>query len=114
LTQTEHAFAAAPAQPRVRETRAFVLAATGRREDARHGLAALAAERNVRYVSAWEIARAYAVMAYTDEALRWLQAAVDERAPMTLFAAVHAALDPVRDDPRFAGILRSIDIARRA
>ena len=39
--------------------------------------------------------------------------AVDERAPMVLFAGVHAVLDPVRADPRFAGILRSVGLPRR-
>ena len=45
-------------------------------------------------------------MADADRAMQWLQAAIDERAPMTLFAGVHAALDPVRGDPRFTPILR--------
>lgn len=110
LAQVERACAAAPSQPRVRETRAFVLAAGGNHREASSELAALEAERNQRYVSAWEIARTYAVMSDADNAIAWLQAAIDERAPMTLFAGVHAALDPIRDDPRFAGILRSIGI----
>jgi len=106
LARIEEASAAAPSQPRIRETRAFVLAASGRRDEARRELASLEADRSRRYVSAWEIARAYAVMADADRALRWLQAAIDERAPMTLFAGVHVALDPLRGDPRLAPILR--------
>jgi Flp pilus assembly protein TadD len=110
LAHAKHALVAAPAQPRVRETHAFVLAASGRRDEARRGLTALAAERDRHYVSAWEIARAYAAMADADAAFLWLGRAIDERAPMTLFAGVHPALDPVRDDPRFAGILRRIGL----
>ncbi len=106
LAQIEEASAMAPLQPRVRETRAFVLAATGRCDEARRELEALAGERRLRYVSAWEIARAYAVMADVEPALRWLQAAIDERAPMTLFAGVHPALDAIRADPRLLPILR--------
>lgn len=106
LARVAEASAAAPSQPRVRETRAFVLAATGRRDEAERELASLQAERNQRYISAWEIACAYAVMADADRAMQWLQAAIDERAPMTLFAGVYAALDPVRGDPRFTPILR--------
>ena len=87
-----------------------MLAAGGSHREASSELAVLQAERNQRYVSAWEIARTYAVMSDADNAIAWLQAAIDERAPMTLFAGVHAALDPIRDDPRFAGILRSIGI----
>lgn len=105
LAQMEEASAAGPPSPRVRETRAFVLAAAGRCDDAEQELASLQAERDQRYISAWEIARAYAVMADADRTMRWLQAAIDERAPLTLFAGVHAALDPVRGDPRLAPIL---------
>jgi len=108
--QAENAFAAAPSLPRVRETRALVLAIAGRRSESRRELAALAAERRKRYVSAWEIARAYAVMAEADEAMHWLNEAIAERAPMTLFAGIHATLDPVRDDKRFAAILHDIGL----
>jgi TolB-like protein/Tfp pilus assembly protein PilF len=110
LAQVERASAAAPAMPGVREARALVLAASGRRDDARRALVALASERTARYVSAWEIARAYAVMGDADEAIRWLRVAVDDRAPMTLFAGVHATLDPIRSDPRFAEIIAAIGL----
>lgn len=70
----------------------------------------LAAARRERYVSAWEIARAYAVMADADAAIEWLSEAIAERAPMTLFAGIHATLDPVRDDGRFPTILRGIGL----
>lgn len=63
-----------------------------------------------RYVSAWELARAYAVMGEVNDALRLLSAAVAERAPMTLFAGVHAALDPVRGDQRFPAILDALGL----
>ncbi len=110
LAHAQRALADAPAQPRVRETLAFVLAATDRREAARRELAALVASRGHRYVSAWDIARAYAAMADADAAFLWLGHAIDERAPMTLFAGIHPALDPLRDDPRFAGILQRIGL----
>ena len=110
VAQAERAFADAPTLPRVRETRAFAWAASGCRDEARRELAALEAERGARYVSAWEIARAYAVMADANAAFRWLESAIDERAPMTLFAGVHPALDPIRGDPRFGGILRRLGL----
>jgi TolB-like protein/Tfp pilus assembly protein PilF len=113
IAHAERALALAPMQPRVRETRAFAWAASGRRDEARRELAALAAERNRRYVSAWDIARAWVAMGDADEAFAWLQAAIEERAPMTLFAGVHAALDPLRDDARFAGMLRRIGLPAR-
>ncbi|MBK7333710.1 MAG: tetratricopeptide repeat protein [Betaproteobacteria bacterium] len=113
LAQIDLARDATDSQPRVREARAFVLAACGKRREARAELSALEAERDRRYVSAWEIARGYAVMSDIDCAIDWLRRAVDERAPMVLFSGVHAALDPVRADPRFAGILRSVGLPPR-
>lgn len=110
LAQIEEASAAAPSQPRTRETRAFVLAATGRRDEARRELASLEAERGGRYVSAWELARAYAVMGDADDAFAWLRTAIAERAPLTLFAGVHAALDPIRGDARLPEILRAVGV----
>ena len=110
LAQAENAFAAAPSLPRVRETRALVLAIAGRHDEARQELAVLAEERRERYVSAWEVARVHAVMADADEAMRWLSEAIAERAPMTLFAGIHATLDLVRDDRRFPTILHSIGL----
>lgn len=110
LAQAEIAFAEAPSLPRARETRALVFAIAGRRDEARLELAVLAAARRERYVSAWEIARAYAVMADADAAIEWLSEAIAERAPMTLFAGIHATLDPVRDDGRFPTILRGIGL----
>ena len=110
LAQAEIAFAEAPSLPRARETRALVLAIAGRRDEARRELAVLAEARRERYVSAWEIARAYAVMADADEAIQWLSEAIAERAPMTLFAGIHATLDPVRHDRRFPTILQGIGL----
>lgn len=113
MTQIDLACAAAKSTPRAREARAFVLAACGRRREARGELSALEAERGGRYVSAWEIARGYAVMSDADRAIEWLRRAVDERAPMALFCAVYAGLDPVRGDPRFSGILRDLGLRPR-
>ena len=110
IGQAGRAFSAAPAQQCVRQTRAFVLAAGGRPEAARAELVALAAERDRGYASAWTIARTFAVMGDVDAAIAWLSAAVDERAPMTLFAAFDPALDPIRADPRLAGVLRRIGV----
>lgn len=110
LAQAEIAFTEVPSLPRVRETRALVLAVAGRCDEARKELATLAEERNERYVSAWEIARVYAVMAEADEAMHWLNEAIAERAPMTLFTGIHATLDSVRDDKRFPSILRGIGL----
>jgi hypothetical protein len=61
-------------------------------------------------VSVWEIARAYAAMGAADDAMRWLRRGIGERAPMTLLVRVHAAFAPIRNDRRFAGMLRDIGV----
>ena len=75
---------------------------------ARSELAGLESEREPRYVSAWPIARTYAVMGHADNATRWVQVALEERTPMMLFAAVHAAFGPIRTDARFAAMLGAV------
>ncbi len=49
-------------------------------------------------------------MGDADRAILWLRIAVEDRAPMTLFAGVHAALDPIRGDPRFGEIIAAIGL----
>lgn len=97
--------ASAPA-PRPCEQLPFIQALTGDHREARKELQRLESERQRRYVSAWPIARTYAVMGDADNAIRWMQVAFDERTPMMLFAGVHAAFDPIRGDPRFEAMLR--------
>lgn len=108
--QAERAFAASPALARTREMRAFLHAATGDHGEARTEVARLESEREQRYVSAWPIARTYAVMGDGDNAMRWIEIGFEEGSPMMLFCGVHAAFDPVRADPRFAAILRSVGL----
>lgn len=104
------ALAEAPGQPRVRETSALVHAATGHADEARRELADLAAGRKERHVCAWEIARGYAALVDADAAIAWIDIAIRERAPMTVFTGVHPGLDPIRHDPRFALAIERIGL----
>lgn len=104
------ALAEAPGQPRVRATSALVSAATGHADEARRELADLATARRERYVCAWEIACGYAALADADAAFAWIDTAIRERAPMTLFAGVHPALDPIRGDPRFCLVIERVGL----
>jgi tetratricopeptide (TPR) repeat protein len=50
------------------------------------------------------VAQEYAILGDKENAIRWLQRAVDERA--LLFIKVEPELDSIRSDPRFGDLLR--------
>ena len=52
-------------------------------------------------VSAWGIAALHASLGDVDEAFRWLDTAIEERAAGMILLRVHPRLDPIRDDPRY-------------
>ena len=108
--EAERALYEASSPLRVHETLAFVIAASGEVKEALPRLLALEAARATRYVSAWELARAYAVMGFTDAALRWLRQAVDERCPIALVTRQDAAFDALREDPRFKAIVATLGL----
>ncbi|HET7753890.1 MAG TPA: winged helix-turn-helix domain-containing protein [Anaeromyxobacteraceae bacterium] len=85
---------------------AFVLARCGRIEEARKHLDVAA-----RAPSSAELAQAWAALGDRDEAFRWLDVALDQRVAYVVFLAVEPALDPLRDDPRFAARLRRLGVA---
>jgi serine/threonine-protein kinase len=84
----------------------------GNVDAARGMLAELTAARSQRVVSAWGIAVLHASLGEADEAFRWLEAAIDEGASGLIFLRVHPRLDPVRQDPRYADLLRRLGLDR--
>jgi hypothetical protein len=54
----------------------------------------------------------HASLGDTDEAFRWLDAAMEEGATGLVFLRVHPRLDPVRHDPRFAELVRRCGLDR--
>ncbi len=45
-----------------------------------------------------------------DEAMRWLEQAYEEREPTLVMLKAHEWWDPLRSDPRFAGLVRRVGI----
>ncbi len=64
------------------------------------------------YVSPYDMARVYIGLGEKDQAFKWLAKADEERAGMMIYLKVHPQLDSLRSDPRFAGLLQSILLAR--
>ena len=78
--------------------------------EARRMLEELAAARSHRVVSAWGIATLHARLGDVDEAFRWLEVAVQEKATGLIFLRVHPRLDGIRQDPRFAALVRKLKL----
>jgi tetratricopeptide (TPR) repeat protein len=93
--------------PTTRLKRAHVLAAVGRSDEARAVLNELIRRRDHEWVTPHEIGVVYALLGDRDEAFAWLQRAAREHAIGVAFVKVDPQLDPLRDDPRFAELLRA-------
>ena len=70
----------------------------------------LIAARAERVVSAWGIAALHASLGDVDEAFRWLDVAVEERATGLVLLRVHPRLDPIRQDARYGPLLRKVGL----
>ena len=79
--------------------------------EARRLLAELTEARSRRVVSAWGIAAVHASLGDVDEAFRWLEIAVEERAPGLILLRVHPRLDPIRKDPRYWPLVERVGLA---
>jgi tetratricopeptide (TPR) repeat protein len=90
---------------------AHLEASMGHEAEARRILAELTAARAQRVVSAWGIAALHASLGDVDEAFRWLDVAVEEKATGLIFLRVHPRLDAIRKDPRYAGLLQKVGLA---
>ncbi len=77
---------------------------------ARARLAELQAAARDHYVSPLQIARQQALAGERETALAGLEAALSERLPGLIYLKADRAWDKVRDDPRFAALVRRVGI----
>lgn len=87
-------------------------AVTGRTAEARKVLRQLEELSRQRYVSAYNFAVLYAGLGERDQAFRWLQKVEEDRSEWFAAVNVDPRLDALHSDPRFAGILRSVGLAK--
>lgn len=90
----------------------WALAAAGETREARRRLKELTALAERERVLAYELAVTHAALGETDVAFDWLDRAWEERSAWLAYAAVEPRLDVLRHDPRFAGVLRGVGLAR--
>jgi eukaryotic-like serine/threonine-protein kinase len=82
----------------------------GRRREAERTIAKLLERRKNGFVPAANIALAYAGLGDRDEAFRWLEVALEDHSEFLTYLKVEPGCDPIRSDPRFAGVLRRIHL----
>lgn len=89
------------------------LALSGRRADALAELDRVLKLSTQRYVSAVDIASIYAALDDTDNALAWLDRALQQRASTLGFLAQNPAFDALHGNPRFAAIVDQVGLWKR-
>jgi TolB-like protein/DNA-binding SARP family transcriptional activator/tetratricopeptide (TPR) repeat protein len=89
---------------------AYAYAAAGRAEQARRILARLEREFESSGVEAYIMGIAYGYLGDRDRAFAWMQRALDNHEFHALVLKVEPAFDPLRPDPRFAGLLRRVNL----
>jgi serine/threonine protein kinase/tetratricopeptide (TPR) repeat protein len=97
--------------PNTRAKRAHVFATCGRNAEAREILAELVAQRDEKWVTAYELAVIYSILGENDEAFVWLAQAEKENAVGLIYARVDPRLNNLRTDPRFDELLRRMNRA---
>ena len=87
---------------------AHALAMAGRSDSAIRVLAPIEQQSTHAYVPSYEIAKVHLALGHTDEAIRWLDRAFDERSHSMAFLRVDPQLAPLRADPRFETLVRRV------
>jgi len=83
----------------------------GRRDDALRLLAELKSRSKTGYVPAGAFVNAYLGLGENEEAFAWLERACQEQSNILVFVKVHPFFDPIRNDPRFADLVRRVGLA---
>jgi eukaryotic-like serine/threonine-protein kinase len=90
---------------------AHLEAAAGNEGEARRILAELTAARSSRVVSAWGIGALHASLGDVDDAFRWFETAITERASGLIHLRAHPRLDPIRKDARYWPMVERVGLA---
>jgi DNA-binding winged helix-turn-helix (wHTH) protein/tetratricopeptide (TPR) repeat protein len=107
-------FAKAPAiSPGSYADVADAYALSGRRADAEAELARILKLSTERYVSPVDIAAIYSGLGDLDNAVLWLDRALEQRAPTLGFVAQNPIFDALHRDPRFVAIVERIGIWKK-
>jgi TolB-like protein/Tfp pilus assembly protein PilF len=98
--------------PWVKALLARSLAKSGQRDEAIKLLGELQSESARRYIPSSGLAVVFGALGEKDKAFAWLEKDVTERTPLPALFSVNPVFDDLRDDPRFADLLRRITLAK--
>ena len=90
------------------------LASEGQRQEALTILGDLERRRSQEYFSGWLMAHVSLGLGEHEQAIGWLQKAVEERDGLLMFLKVYPFFDPLRSDPRFQALLRRMNVPETA
>jgi DNA-binding winged helix-turn-helix (wHTH) protein/TolB-like protein/Flp pilus assembly protein TadD len=90
----------------------YTSAVSGRRSEAERALRELAAVNERSYVPPYNVALIHHGLGNSDEALRWLERAYEERDAHMVLLGVEPRWDSLRDNRRFMNLLERMDLRR--
>jgi tetratricopeptide (TPR) repeat protein len=105
--------AVVPDDPAVLSLLGHEYAVSGQRDEALRTLAKLKNLAAQRYVPAIYFALIYTGLGDRNEAFRGMEAAVNERTEYLVYLGSEPLADPLRDDPRFADLLKEVGISAK-
>ena len=82
----------------------------GRRSDALRLLAELKRRKKAGYIPAGAFVNAYLGLGDNEQAFYWLEQAYKEQSNILQFLKTHPYFDPIRNDPRFADLVRRVGL----
>jgi serine/threonine-protein kinase len=82
----------------------------GRRSNALRLLAELKRRREAGYIPAGAFVNAYLGLGDNEQAFYWLEQAYKEQSNILQFLKTHPYFDPIRNDPRFADLVRRVGL----
>ena len=100
--------------PEVVASLGHALAVAGRTDEARKVLEELDEISKQRYVLPYFRAAVYTGLGDRDQAFQWLARAFEERHPGLVLVNIDPRFDSLRSDPRFADLLRRLNVAPRS
>jgi eukaryotic-like serine/threonine-protein kinase len=108
MAEFEKLLAISPGNPLGLSDLGYAYAVTGRRAEAQKVLDKLAELSMEKYVPAVDRARIYAGLGEKDKAFEWLEKGYEDRSISPI--KVDPSLDPLRSNPRFADLLRRMNL----
>jgi tetratricopeptide (TPR) repeat protein len=107
----EKAVALSDRNPAIIGVLVHAYAAADRRPEAIYLVEELKRRQQKGYIPAAAFVNAYLGLGDKEQAFPWMERACEEQSLIMQYLKVHPFFDPIRDDPRFAGLLRRVGLS---